>query len=520
MADKVVVVASYNMSFMSDMTLNRKGSNFASEATFLQPVFEGEEEGEEEEEEGEGEGEEEEKEKGNYFFDMLRSKKQKQKEEEKKKNKQKLKEFDKLKQNIENNKKKERLKKERQDDKNENRRQYWTNAKDKLLGKFIQVNCSDKPFVIGLQEMNLTLVGDTGSNAITTMLEGIVDIKDRYNHVCREINTIFKGKPALSIIYDKEAFGNELANRIIDNWIKGQEGRPLLMVITEKRFVFVNIHGGQEPSKGNPYEGGDRTKFNESIVKLNKEFLEKSVETFCRFAFYHEFNDGKKFTEEPFHIFIMGDLNDRYDAITEFNIFGEKLRYNGESPKSCCHNWDSACSDKNYKDKNTINDRYDQDIQYYDKTNKEIKYKMLGYTSEDFNKFTPKQQQELQKIKDEYCEIPENNWDNDKLKMPMPHDESIIENYRFKGDKVFGSVFKLNEKEIEDYQQKKKVPTGVIKIFDYDERYNKRSTESDHELVFATFPLPTLTDTYKGGKRRSKTRKHHSNKSKNNRRTR
>ena len=87
--------------------------------------------------------------------------------------------------------------------------------------------------------------------------------------------------------------------RIIDNW--SQKGRPLLIVITKKRCVFVNIHGGQEPSDGDPYKYGNREKFNKSIVRMNKEFLEKSVETFCRSTFYTDFDKSGEYTHKvPF----------------------------------------------------------------------------------------------------------------------------------------------------------------------------------------------------------------------------
>jgi hypothetical protein len=570
---------------MSDMTYNRKDSNFASEATFLQPVFQGEkneydeDEKDEKDEKEEIEEEIEEKQgKSKSIFNYFRTKKQIKKNEEKKRinneNIQKAKEYDKitkLTELEEKEKKRIRLKKERQEEIHQNRRGFWENAKNNLLAKFIQENCSEKPFVIGLQEMNLTSEGDTGSNAITRMLNQIVG-ENKFHHICREINTIEKGKPALSIIYDDKTFGKPLANRIIDNWTTGQEGRPLLMVITVKRYVFVNIHGGQEPTKGNPYEKGNRENFNESIVKLNKEFLEKSVETFCRFTFFDEINNNK-LDVKSLPIFIMGDLNDRYDAIKEFTIFGKPLKYNGESPKSCCHNWDSACSDTYYKTTNEFTevkgDFYPEDKE------KPITYMGMGITGGSGNYCqVPKIVKDPDgiKIQDKY-----DNYDDENLKMSMPVFESKIRNYRFKGDKVFGKVYveQQNEKELQNYQNYQKeiqnyqeelqnyqeelqkyenseikepnkelekqktelkeqekiletqnvpLPIGVIEMFDKINRYNNRSTESDHELVFATFPLPPPPTfpppTTSGGKRRSKTRKHHSKKSKNNRRTR
>jgi len=346
--------------------------------------------------------------------------------------------------------------------------------------------------------MNLTLEGDTGSNAVTKMIK-YSQVSDRNYHICREININPDWKPALSIIYDK-AFGEPLAIRIIDNWC--QEGRPLLIVITKQKYVFVNIHGGQVPKDGDPYQGGDREKFNESIIRMNKKFLETSVETFCRSTKL----DDKIINEKDFRIFIMGDLNDRYDAIKEFTIFGKTLRYNGESPKSCCHNWDSACSDTYYREikefKEEEGDFYseepDQKINYMDKS-------IMGGSDED--------------NKNKYCQIPKtgNNLDKEKMKMSMPDIQSKVENYRFKGDKVFGEI-PVPDSDIKMFIENKMFEDNDEQIKDDNkDNKNKPSTRSDHELVFATFKLQ---DTSKGGKRRSKTRKHHSKKSKNNRRTR
>ena len=225
---------------------------------------------------------------------------------------------------------------------------------------------------------------------------------------------------------------------------------------------------------------------------MNKEFLEKSVETFCRSTFYTDFDEDGNYTKEdtePFRIFIMGDLNDRYDAIKEFNIFGKTLKYNGESPKSCCHNWDSTCSedyfynpnDEKFKDTTS-------NVKYYE-TDKQIEYKGIQGGSH------------------KHCQIPTNNLDKDGFKMAMPTQESMITRYKYKGDKVFGEL--PDDDKIH----------GKIEMFNFYNRRYKRSIESDHELVFATFPI--LREQKGGtGKRRSNTRKHHSKKSKNNRRTR
>ena len=358
-----VVVASYNMSFMSDLDTPLKNAQFASEATFLT---------------------------GNTG----------------------------------------------------ERREYWENAKE-LLRRFIMMTIRQKnlPFVIGLQEMNLTANNsNTGSDAITRMLSNT--IKDvEFEHICREIFVSDIQKPALSIIYDKTTFGKSIKVRILDNWC--QSGRPLLMVLTEFGYVFANMQGAQNPADGDPYKEGNTRKFDQSMVRMNKRFLENSLEEFLK---CNGFNKNTR----PTGIFIMGDFNDRYDAIEEFDVFGVKLQYHGESPYSCCHNWDSSCSDKNF---NVLRKFRDDKVRENSSNG--------------------------QKDGNYYCELPDVNERIDpdtKLKLPMPSEESEIQLYRYKGDKVFGEIYENGKS------------YGKIEMFNNFRRHWKPSKESDHELVYAKFP--------------------------------
>jgi hypothetical protein len=149
-------------------------------------------------------------------------------------------------------------------------------------------------------------------------------------------------------------------------------------------------------------------------------------------------------------IFVMGDLNDRYDAITDFNFNGQTVKYKGTAPKSCCHNWDSSCPEANVE-----KDFSD------------------GYKT---------------------CSVPAKVWDSETGKLPLSDGRELIENYKYAGDKVFGSY-----------------PESVMEIFEADKRKG-RSVESDHELVFATFG-----DSAEGGRRR-KTRSKRKSKAKSKRR--
>jgi len=322
----------------------------------------------------------------------------------------------------------------------DDRRQYWKNAL-KHLYHFVKNEIKQAPFVVGLQEINLTNEDSkTGSDAINKIFSLL---KLSIEHVCREVFVAEDNKPALSIIYDKDVFGQQKEVRILDNWC--QKGRPLLMVLTKNGYVFANMHGAQNPPDGDPYKSGDKIKFNESMVRMNKRFLENSLEDFLK---CNGFSKDKR----PTGIFITGDFNDRYDAIKEFNIFGARLRYNGESPYSCCHNWDSSCSDKNYK------------------------------ALKDFRDEKVKQQEGEGK----YCELPDENKRFDEktgLKLPMPWGESKIELYRYKGDKVFA--------EIDDTEMK--ASYGKIDMFNLNSRKSSPSQESDHELVYAKFPYKLQT---------------------------
>jgi len=99
------------------------------------------------------------------------------------------------------------------------RRSYWENAKG-LLKLFLEEH---KPSAVGLQEMNITDSGDTGTNAIQNMLDTI----PRYKMIRDKVTTNNAG---LSIIYDEAKIGVLKATKCIDN--ETQKGRPLLMLLT------------------------------------------------------------------------------------------------------------------------------------------------------------------------------------------------------------------------------------------------------------------------------------------------
>ena len=182
-------------------------------------------------------------------------------------------------------------------------RRYWKNALKHLI-KFIEVHT---PLAVGLQEMNRTKEGDKhkegeggeeyGTYAVEKMLP------DGYKIISRDVETNNAG---VSLIVNTELAGDitDENNIMIKDNSQGP-GRPILMALTDKNILLVSMHGMQNPSNGRDYE-----MFNKNMKEGNKEELESLVKTFL--------GDRK-----PVAAYVMGDFNDRYDAITEFD-FGKK----------------------------------------------------------------------------------------------------------------------------------------------------------------------------------------------------
>lgn len=290
-------------------------------------------------------------------------------------------------------------------------RKFWKNALANLR-HFIK---DHNPIAVGLQEMNLVEKGDIGTAAVRNMLKG--RFGDRYGIVSNEVSFKF-GKPALSVIWERKTLG-ELVNAVIydnieenwnPNWEKvsrtAQAGRPLLLVETE-HAILVNIHGSQ-----NPPAGRNMHEF--------RQFTEINVKDLAQNIINDYQGDSKKL------VFLMGDFNDRYDAITEIPTKYGKLTYNGYAPISCCHNWDSSCTDSRY-----YTEGFD-----------------AGYGT---------------------CNVPD----------PAPEamgEEGWISNYRYRGDKVFG-------------QYPDGTPSLFVYPSPHSARKHT-STSSDHELVYGMFNLP------------------------------
>ena len=311
----------------------------------------------------------------------------------------------------------------------DNLRLYWTNALD-LLNQFI---IKENPGAIGLQELNCIYDAsiDTGSNAIKNMLSTIIDADGTayYKLVCKSVKA-YGTNVGIGIIVNTKIFGdiNDKKCNVFDNsTLRNNNGRPLLIVVTEKNYVFISAHGEQDPKVLSGVTDETKKKsietmnaFNNSIRTLNVKHIQETVTNHLS---THEII--------PTELFLMGDLNDRFDAITSFDIGGLHLKYNGKAPKSCCHNWDSSCSDE----------------------------------SKRYNKFDQTEYG--------HCNQPDNimyeGEEKKKFKRPMNDEEGYTRNYRYRGDKVFG------ENPISDIE----IFTGT------DTEYI--STKSDHQLVYAKF---------------------------------
>jgi hypothetical protein len=320
-------------------------------------------------------------------------------------------------------------------------RRFWNNAKLHLFSFIKEKN----PLAVGLQEMNLT---DDQNKGGTAEIKAGLD-REVYEMVSDKVATYNAG---ISIIFNKSVAGKVLNQAIVDNpnQLNGPStnpigGRPLLMVYTEKGYLFVNMHGAQDATLGN-YENN----FNRYMVKNNKEFLQDEVKKFLNVN-----------NIVPDHIFIMGDFNDRYDAIKDFDINGVSVTYEGESPKSCCHNWDSMGNATNKR--KIFLEKPDEGV---DIPNPNISKKEQGIAPATF----------------------------DEKKVLIPDEHGItVNDYINKGDKVFASG-----------------ESGPLQIYksDYNLDENGVSIASDHELVYME-----IGGTVEGGKSRKSKKSRKSRKS-------
>lgn len=312
-------------------------------------------------------------------------------------------------------------------------RAMWNNAKETVTRFLTEKN----PIAVGLQEMNYTDkpglkynvpidINNFGTAAIKKALNN--EILNKYDIFSGEINTGFS-LPALSIIYDKSRVGEIKHSLVIDN--DNQKGRPLMLIYTAEDFLFINAHGAQDAKLREDKKG-----FNNYMIDNNQTFIENKTSEFIN---KHNIRGTIK------HIFVMGDFNDRYDAIKSFNINSTVIHHTGASPKSCCHNWDSSASENG-------------------KRKVELKDELKGFP---YYTATPPVDKKI-------------------LNGVIPDEEVKVTNYLYKGDKVFSDL------------------GGMLEIFksEYDDK--GVSIASDHEFVYITSILNETPASKTGGKRKTR----------------
>jgi len=321
-----------------------------------------------------------------------------------------------------------------------NPRQFWINALN-FVSDFWN-NVPDAS-VMGLQEINKTAVGTaTGSAVVESTVKAAVSSRaDAFEVtvITEEVVVNPNVKPALMMIWNATKLGKEVKHEISDlDYVPGEEaveeiakpngskvkksgkqtGRPILMVMTEKGYLLINCHAP------------NHAELSAKTLADLRAALESKVAAFV---------DGAAVSKDK--VFLMGDFNDRYDALQSVILSVADLKYKGKAPLSCCHNWDSSCT--------------------------ESRYTSLSIAGrEKIGTCDPKGQ---------------------PLAGPGARTvmgvEGNIENYRYYGDKVFG--FRPADEADGNIQI---YPPGRIGA----------SKESDHEMVIATF-----VSVAAGGRRRS-----------------
>jgi hypothetical protein len=417
---------------------------------------------------------------------------------------------------------------------------FWDNTLAHLKKFIIEKN----PIAVGLQEMIIT-ERDHEKNEVDSAVPdipannnvepkipekksyGILDIKLRNRKKggkgTNEINEMLKtieghiykiytrsvtnNDAAVSIIIDTSRVGDVEGNVPEDGYFMDEKegsnikcvdndnkGRPLLMLLTQKGYLFVSTHGDQNPGQRKNMENF------KAHTLTSKKFIEEQVTSFLK--------DKTK----PSGIYITGDFNDRFDAITEFKISGETVKYDGESPYSCCHNWDSSSreirrkyfgTEKKYsygripapmiasETQNQLNNQtnptfksYNNNVLSYKTDNDEYSANSIYFDEDNYYKDKKINLLNIELATDKdgksFPILPENKVE----KQIIPDEDVQVKNYLYKGDKVFSSN------------------GGTLEMFDVEP--DKVSTKSDHELVFITSTVGSSGGKYSRKTKRNK----------------
>ena len=296
-------------------------------------------------------------------------------------------------------------------------RAFFQNALSRLTRFFAE---NPTAAAVGLQEINKTAPGSgTGSDAISAACKAVRPTLEVETQTVPGFGGALVG---ISMVWDTAIFGIKNDAKVVDlndtpteiPALRGQSGRPMLMVLTASGNLLVSLHAPNQVA----------------LAELTQRDLYTNISRIIFDSFP---------TVPTDNMFITGDFNDRYDALAGFlplPYLGRMLSYKGRAPLSCCHNWDSSCTESRYIPK------------------------------PDFvNQFST--------TKDKRVNVGTCDPQGRKLAGPGAREpmgvEGNIENYRYYGDKVFGAR-----------------PITEIQIYNPNGKTGP-STESDHEMVFAGF---------------------------------
>ena len=316
-------------------------------------------------------------------------------------------------------------------------RKFWKNSLDNVIyfWKSKTFLKDHKPSFLGLQEINKTSIGSTtGSDAIRQKLK---EIDPNISMITEEIDS-GKSKPALCCIWDSKKLGQMVKTEISKfNYVPIIErqftlkltpdnGRPVLMVYTDKGYLLIVLHAPNNDDLALHNLLDFRKNLNDKIYNFSKNL--------------------KLYSDR---IFISGDFNDKYDAIQNLHLTLQHqnftLKYKGTAPKSCCHNWDSSCSESRYTTLTDLPGREGRQT--------------IGTCTVPIDPTTQK---------------PYPLAGSGKRHLMGP--EGDIRNYRYYGDKVFGANPLHN--------------ITTMKYIDYIRPHisnTSHSEQSDHEMVVCTF---------------------------------
>lgn len=345
-------------------------------------------------------------------------------------------------------------------------RMFWKNALNTVVAFVKESNFT----AIGLQDMNMT--------AKPTIEGTLSSIKPRVNYkvYIDKISTPYRDV-GVAIIWNAEKLGDIEASAIYDldytpkeyfvpNTTDKQQGRPIQFLLTTGGYLLINLNAPN-------HEELARRK----LTDLRRAIAEKTT-TFMK---------GREAIQKG-KMFVMGDFNDRYDAIKEIriDIAGVKhiLTYRGDAPFSCCHNWDGSCTDTRFTPIKPIGRVASA------RGNSRAYGKCTVPTYKKAN-FGGKVEGTYKKTVGESYALAGPPGAGPRILMGK---EGTITNYRFTGDKIFGEI-----------------PVGDIAI--YPPGRTGASKQSDHEAVAAEFsdamlPRSRATRRHRSRKGRRGTRRH------------